>query len=155
MRSFWIVAVTALALLAMALSPLGTVFAAGGGSASPTLPSSTTATTAALPSAAPASTAHPATSCPTPQNLADWTSSQFFDDVLVSFSVPGYSNLSGANFQTVPCINSLPTYLPGFWMNISTDVALAQGTVNIWGTLWPTPNQPLTDLPDSPTIRRP
>jgi len=150
MRSFWIVAVTALALLAMALSPLGTVFAAGGGSASPTLPSSTTATTAALPSAAPASTAHPATSCPTPQNLADWTSSQFFDDVLVSFSVPGYSNLSGANFQTVPCINSLPTYLPGFWMNISTDVALAQGTVNIWGTLWPTPNQPLTDLPGFP-----
>jgi hypothetical protein len=88
--------------------------------------------------------------CPTPQNLADWTSSNFFGDVLVAFKVPGYPGLSGAAFGTVPCTNFLPTYLPGFWMNISTNVPLTQAIVNVWGTVWPTPNQPLVDLPGFP-----
>ncbi|MCI4364971.1 MAG: hypothetical protein L3K10_02770 [Thermoplasmata archaeon] len=108
----------------------------------------------AAPLARPASPAapHPPASnlCPTPQNLADWTSSIFFDDALVAFTVPGYSNLSGANFETVPCDNNLPTYLPGFWMNISTNVPLTQAYLNVWGTLWPTPHVTLADLPGFP-----
>jgi hypothetical protein len=106
------------------------------------------------PLAAPGVTAasRPAatTQCPTPQNLADWTSSNFFDDVLVTFTVPGYANLSGTNFGTVPCTNALPTYLAGFWMNVSTNVPLVQAYLNIWGTEWPTPTQPNPDLPGFP-----
>jgi hypothetical protein len=117
--------------------------------ASPTDP--TAASPSALPVPTPAAAPHTSgPTCPTEQGLPDWTSASFFNDVLVSFTVPGYTNLSGPNFQTVPCENFLPTYLPGFWMNISTNVPLSLGTVNIWGTLWPTPNQPLGDLPGYP-----
>ncbi|MGA8275225.1 MAG: hypothetical protein WB852_02865, partial [Thermoplasmata archaeon] len=118
--------------------------AAGGPPAEPSHESS------AAPSAASTASPQAAPRCPTPQSLPDWTSSEFFDDVLVSFAVPGYANLSGAEFQTVPCLNALPTYLPGFWMNLSTDVPIQQAYVNIWGTLWPTPDQPLADLPGFP-----
>jgi hypothetical protein len=150
-RTFWIVAVTALALLSMTLGPLGSALATAPGAA-PAVPADVAA--AAAPSAArsttPAAAPHVGPSCPTPQNLPDWDGSEFFDDILVSFNVPGHSNQSGTNFQTVPCLNALPTYLPGFWMNISTDVPISQAFVNIWGTLWPTPGQPLGDLPGFP-----
>jgi hypothetical protein len=146
MRAIGILAVTALALLAMSLAPVAGAFAASTTAPVTTAGASAPAAAPIPPAAAPA----PATSCPTPQNLADWTSSSFFNDVLVSFTVPGHSNESGADFQTVPCLNSLPTYLTGFWMNISTDVPISQAYVNIWGTLYPTPNQPLADLPGFP-----
>ncbi len=141
MRGWTSVLVVALAVLAALLAPVGLSGHAA----------------AAAPVATPASVASPAASsapaaakCPTPQNLAAWTGSDFFDDVLVTFTVPGLQNMSAGNFQTVPCINTLPTYLPGFWMNISTDVAISEAYVTLWGTLWPTPNQPLADLPGFP-----
>ncbi|MCI4343990.1 MAG: hypothetical protein L3J92_07795 [Thermoplasmata archaeon] len=133
-------------VMATFLAPITTASPAPVGAAA-------TASSAAPSSAAPASegpTTHAAQKCPTPQYLPDWSGPSFFNDVLVSFTVPGMANLSAGNFQTVPCTNFLPTYLPGFWMNISTDVPLVQGTVNIWGTIWPTPNQPLADLPGFP-----
>src|SRR5208282_5160561 len=130
-------------VMATILVPLTT------GSLAPAAPTAAPAVSAIVPSAAPsdAPTSHAAQKCPTPQLLPDWSGPSFFNDVLVSFNVPGYANLSAGDFQTVPCTNFLPTYLPGFWMNISTDVPLVQGIVNIWGTLWPTPNLPLADLP--------
>jgi hypothetical protein len=145
---FAICVVLALLVTAGLLVPLATATPASGGAAGRALaPSAVAPPTAA---AGPTPGAAPGAACPTPQYLPDWTGPSFFNDALVSFSVPGYSNLSDANFQTVPCTNFLPTYLAGFWMNISTDVPLVQGTVNIWGTLWPTPDQPLTDLPGFP-----
>jgi len=133
-------------VMATILVPLTT------GSLAPAAPTAAPAVSAIVPSAAPsdAPTSHAAQKCPTPQLLPDWSGPSFFNDVLVSFNVPGYANLSAGDFQTVPCTNFLPTYLPGFWMNISTDVPLVQGIVNIWGTLWPTPNLPLADLPGYP-----
>ncbi len=148
MRAVWIVAVTGLALLAMSLAPLGSALAAA--SPAPAGPAHGAPPSASSPSAAPTPAAPSTDVCPTPQNLASWTSSSFFNDVLVTFTVPGHTNESGPSFQTVPCLNSLPTYLPGFYMNISTDVPISQAYVNIWGTLWPTPNQPLADLPGFP-----
>jgi hypothetical protein len=142
-----------LMLTAGLLVPFTTSTAAGG-TAPPALASASPAATAAVPATAPAASGSaspsPHSSCPTPQELPDWTGPSFFNDALVSFVVPGYSNLSAGNFQTVPCTNFLPTYLPGFWMNISTNVPLIQGTVNVWGSLWPTENQPLADLPGFP-----
>jgi len=144
MRPAWILAVAVLAVVATSLAPVAGSLAPAGSGSAPRTP------LAAPPhSEAAASPAVP--QCPTPQNIADWTSANFFDDALVTFTVPGYANLSGANFQTVPCLNALPTYLPGFWMNVSTNVPLLQAYVNIWGTLWPTPNQPLADLPGFPS----
>ncbi len=115
----------------------------------PTPPSSSSTL---LPSGAPTATSAPQGSsspvrCPTPQNAPDWNSPIFFDDALVSFSVPGQANLSGGNFQTVPCTNALPTYLNGFWMNVTTNVPILAGFVTIWGTAWPTPNSPYAPLP--------
>ncbi len=85
--------------------------------------------------------------CPTPQNAPDWNSASFFNDVLVSFNVPGEANLSQGNFQTVPCTNVLPTYLNGFWMNVTTNVPILAGIVTIWGIAWPTPSQAYPPLP--------
>ncbi|MCI4373282.1 MAG: hypothetical protein L3K02_06545 [Thermoplasmata archaeon] len=147
MRSFWIVAVTVFAVFATALAPAASALFVASAPA-PAASSPGAAVTAAVPVTKSTPTTGP--SCPTPQNLADWTSSNFFDDALVTFTVPGYPGESGAQFYTVPCLNALPTYLPGFWMNVSTDVPLLQAYVNIWGTLWPTPNQPLADLPGFP-----
>ena len=115
---------------------VGTPTAASGGAAA-------SAAGAAAPSpAAPAAVP----SCPTPENAPDWTSASFFQDALVNFQVPGYSNLSGSNFQTVPCQNTLPMYLQSFWMNVSTNVALTEAYVTIWGTTYPTPANPLPPL---------
>ncbi|MFI5419256.1 MAG: hypothetical protein ACHQ2Y_10265 [Candidatus Lutacidiplasmatales archaeon] len=92
-------------------------------------------------SVAPAAKVSPndAPRCPTPSGGSiAWTSSSFFNDVAVSFFVPGHPELSGSNFQTGPCVNVVPTYLNGFWMNISTNVRIAAATVSIWGVGWPT-----------------
>jgi hypothetical protein len=150
MRALGTLLVCALALVAMTLAPVGAALAVAppspsGGPAPTALPAP-----AAAGSAPSTATPQAAPNCPTLQNAPDWTSSEFFNDVLVSFAVPGHANQSGANFQTVPCLNALPTYLTGFWMNISTDVPIQQAYLNIWGTLWPTPNQPLADLPGFP-----
>jgi hypothetical protein len=152
MRPVWVLLVTAVALLGLSLAPVASALAAPAGHPG-AAPAAARASTAVSAPSSPASTAaapHAGPVCPTPQNLPDWTSSEFFNDVLVTFTVPGHQNLSGADFQTVPCLNALPTYLPGFWMNISTDVAISQAFVNIWGTLYPTPFQPLADLPGFP-----
>jgi len=100
-----------------------------------------------LPSASPSSPGTSPVRCPTPQNAPDWNSASFFNDVLVSFAVPGEENLSGGNFQTVPCSNLLPTYLNGFWMNVTTNVPILAGFVTIWGTAWPTPSNTYPPLP--------
>jgi hypothetical protein len=148
MRHLPIIALVLLVLVAGFYAPLTTAPSSSSAPSAPLHPASPALSGAA---AAPtAATPHTAPTCPTAQGLPDWTSPSFFNDVLVTFTVPGYTNLSGANFQTVPCENFLPTYLPGFWMNISTNVPISLGTVNIWGTLWPTPNQPLGDLPGFP-----
>ncbi len=112
------------------------------------LPGSPAATTvAAGPSASKASASSAPIRCPTPQNAPNWDSASFFSDVLVSFSVPGEANLSQGNFQTVPCTNVLPTYLNGFWMNLTTNVPILAGFVTIWGTAWPTPSEAYPPLP--------
>jgi hypothetical protein len=146
-----VLSVTLLALVATLAGPALAAPPAGAGPA--TGAPAPLAASGPAPVAAPgAPAAHPAsgTSCPTPQNLPDWTGPNFFNDSLVTFTVPGHPEDSGANFQTVPCLNSLPTYLPGFYMNVSTNVPLEQAYVSIWGTVWPTPNQPLADLPGFP-----
>ncbi|MGI0139803.1 MAG: hypothetical protein ACREBT_01425 [Thermoplasmata archaeon] len=84
--------------------------------------------------------------CPTPQAAPDWTSPNFFQDALVQIQVPGYPDLSGSNFQIVPCSNTLPTYLTGFWLNVSTNVALTEAYLNVWGTTWPTAGNALPAL---------
>ncbi|MHB1931959.1 MAG: hypothetical protein ACYCPV_03080, partial [Thermoplasmata archaeon] len=112
------------------------------------LPGSPAATTAvAGSSASKASASSAPIRCPTPQNAPNWDSASFFSDVLVSFSVPGEANLSQGNFQTVPCTNVLPTYLNGFWMNVTTNVPILAGFVTIWGTAWPTPSEAYPPLP--------
>jgi hypothetical protein len=91
---------------------------------------------------------HPSAACPpTPNTPPHWTGSSFFNDVQVTFDVPGSPGLSGSNFVTVPCFNTLPTYTNGFWMNISTDVRITQAFVAIWGTTWPTPGSPPGSIP--------
>lgn len=160
------IAVTALFLLsglAASVAPIGarTSVSAVEGVTVRTAPTAGAAGTSAAPrpmsspSATPSPSAAP--SCPTPQNAPDWTSANFFDDALVDFQVPGYSNLSGSNFQTVPCQNTLPMYVQSFWLNVSTNVALSQAYVTIWGTTYPTPTNPLPALggydPATPTLQ--
>src|SRR4029077_20671552 len=93
------------------------------------------------PLATPASTSHPASGCtPTPGGTPNWNNDpNFFDDALVTCSVPGDRAISGSNFDILPCDNVIPTYENGFWMNVSTSVPLTAAYVKIWGTTWPTP----------------
>ncbi len=112
--------------------------------------------------AAPAASAGPAVSpaaggCtnPTPSGTAvNWNSPSFFADALVTFSVPGSPGLDGSNFQAAPCDNVIPTYTNGFWLNVTTNVALSGANVTIWGTTWPQPGQAATGIsnfdPSSP-----
>lgn len=82
--------------------------------------------------------------CSTPPSAGRWGSGSggFFDSVDVQFYVPGSPGLSGSNFNTSPCSNNIPTYLNGFWMNISTDVPIDTALVSIWGLTWSLPNTP-------------
>jgi hypothetical protein len=108
---------------------------------------------AALPSAAPSAASvasAPATraavggqSCsqPTPQNPPHWSSLSFFDDVEVGFYIPGSPALDGGGFSTGLCTNNLPTDLSGFFMNVTTNVAMVNAVVTVWGTSWPNGTQ--------------
>ncbi|MCI4320588.1 MAG: hypothetical protein L3K23_10760 [Thermoplasmata archaeon] len=124
--------------VALVLAPTGGAFT----SAAPPAPAFRLASPLAAPAAAAALTASghvapSASSCPTPQNQVIWSDSKFFDDVHVAFAVPGDAALSGSHFQTVPCVNNVPTYTNGFWMNISTNVPITNAYVTIWGWNWP------------------
>jgi hypothetical protein len=100
-------------------------------------------TSARVLGAAPTPSSGP---CNTPGGSASWNTANFFTDASVTFFTPDSPQLSGANFQTEPCQNIIPTYTNGFWMNVSTDVVLSFAYVTIWGTQWPTPGQTQTDL---------
>ncbi|MCI4327390.1 MAG: hypothetical protein L3K16_07135 [Thermoplasmata archaeon] len=91
------------------------------------------AAAAAVPATTPASGAP---SCPTPQNPGHWNSLLFFNDVEVSFYVPGSPGLDHGGFNMEPCGNNLPMNLNGFYMNITTNVKMVNAVVTIWGTSW-------------------
>ena len=99
---------------------------------------------AVAPQAAPASTSHPASGCtPTPGGTPNWNNDpNFFDDALVTFSVPGDRAISGSNFDILPCDNVIPTYENGFWMNVSTSVPLTAVYVKTGGPPGPLPASP-------------
>lgn len=111
------------------------------------------AATIPVPATGPAASATPAHSspagvpqCPTPNNPPVWgglngQDSNFFDDVQVSFSIPGSPGLS-RNFQELPCSNSIPTYTNGFWVNISTNVQIVEAYLDIFGYQWPSQSNP-------------
>jgi hypothetical protein len=72
----------------------------------------------------------------------EWSGTNFFNDVNVTFTVPGLLPNPDYNFTVTPTINLLPQWTNGFWMNISTDVAITYAYVTIWGyTLFPAPGQ--------------
>jgi hypothetical protein len=148
------VLLTCLALVAALTAPLtlGSSAPASAGAAVSSVVGPSVPTASAGPAATPG-----VNTCPTPQNLPNWNGAGFFNDTLVSFTVPGYSNLSGSHFGTVPCTNQLPEYLIGFWMNVTTDVPLTQAYVTIWGTGYPSQNDPYPPLagfdPTSPVVR--
>ncbi|MCI4335903.1 MAG: hypothetical protein L3K17_01720 [Thermoplasmata archaeon] len=99
----------------------------------------------------PAATSHPSAtgSCPTPTGTPIWNSPSFFSDALVNFYVPGDPALNNSNFQTEPCpTNVIPTYLNGFWMYVTSNVALQNANVTIWGTSWSTPGNFQPDVPN-------
>lgn len=109
---------------------------------------------AAAPSSAPA-TPQPSLGCPTPGNQVVWSDPHFFNDVHVAFAFPGDRGLTGGNFQTVPCINTVPTFGTGFWMNVSTNVPITDAYVTIWGWTWPSSIDPTPGLSGySPTSPR-
>jgi hypothetical protein len=82
--------------------------------------------------------ARPSTcTAPTPQNPPHWNSLAFFDDVEVSFYVPGSPSLDGGGFNTGLCTNNLPTYLSGFYINVTTNVAMVNAILTVWGIGWP------------------
>ncbi len=84
--------------------------------------------------------------CPTPASAGIWGSAGgFFGSISVSFYVPGDQSLSGSNFNTIPCTNTIPTYVNGFFMNISTNTPIASAYVTIWGLTWSLPNQAVTE----------
>jgi hypothetical protein len=110
------------------------------------------ATTDASSSASAASTPSDVFGCPTPSNPPDWKSLTFFNDVEVTFFVPNTPSLDGSQFQTAPCSNTIPTYVHGFYMNVTTNVPMVNAIVQIWGTTWPNasnPDNPITGFDPS------
>jgi hypothetical protein len=116
-------------------------FGAAATGSAPAAPAPSASVFASATSAvAPAAASQPSTGlCPTPTGTPVWNSPSFFSDAVVSFYVPGDSAINGSQFQTVPCSNTIPTYTNGFWMYVTTNVAIAQANVTIWGTGWSTP----------------
>lgn len=146
-----------LALLVATLAPTslphaaGTVLPSGtfGGPAATTtgtIAPAIDAASAASRDAPAASSPAPAATCPTPQNSPNWNSTSFFNDALVSFQVPGDPAISGSNFYAVPCLNTIPTYEDGFYLNVTTDVPISEAFLWVWGTTWPTATDPLPPL---------
>jgi hypothetical protein len=106
---------------------------------------------AAQAPAAPSVTVHDGATpssgaCNTPGGAPTWQTNNFFADASVTFWTPGSPGLSGQNFQTVPCTNTLPTYTNGFWMNVSTNVGIAVALVKIWAFGWSIPSNNLPVL---------
>lgn len=124
------------ASLFLASSCAGLVLGAEGASATPVPAGPTLAPL--LPHAPAASKA--LASCSTPASNGVWGSGDFFSSVKVTFSVPGSPGLSGDNFNVTPCSNTIPTYVNGFWMNISTSVPLLSAVLTIWGIAWSFPS---------------
>jgi hypothetical protein len=129
----WLLAGTAVLLLALVSIPVLP------GSATPAAPR---AAGNVLPAGHPASGA-----CPTPTISPHWGATLFDSAVLVNVSVSGYPGLSGPNFQTVPCTNTLPSNAEGMWVNLSTNVAIRDAVITIWATGWPTPSASLPSPP--------
>lgn len=102
---------------------------------------------AAAPTGAVGTTDPAFESCPTPSSSGIWGSTDsngqvdFYKSVKVEFDVPNDPGISGTNFNTTPCGNTIPTYTDGFWMNISTDIQIESAVVEIWGVGWSTPQQ--------------
>lgn len=84
----------------------------------------------------------PNSNAPIPRTITpDWSTggaSGFFNDVQVSFSVPGQA--APPNIPTVPAVGNVSQYTIGFYMNITTDVPITAAYVYIWATNWPQPN---------------
>lgn len=78
-------------------------------------------------------------SCATPQPQPHWNSSQFFQDVLVEVTPTLDPAQSGGAFQTIPCTNTLPRTTNGLWVNVSSDLPIAQAWLTVWAVGWPTP----------------
>jgi hypothetical protein len=136
MRSSARVRAIVVASLFLASGWAGLVLASGSSSAHlvtmvPEVPSTLTAGHSKSPSLA---------SCSTPASNGIWGSGDFFSSVKVTFAVPGDPGLSGDNFNVTPCSNTIPTYVNGFWMNISTSVPLLAAQLTVWGTSWSFPS---------------
>jgi len=111
--------------------------APGAHSAAPAAPPHGLALAAADASARNAAQSQASCTAPTPQNPPHWSSLSFFDDVEVSFYVPGSPSLYGGGFNTGLCTNNLPTNLNGFYINVTTNVAMVNAILTVWGTSWP------------------
>ncbi|MCI4341417.1 MAG: hypothetical protein L3K11_03475 [Thermoplasmata archaeon] len=62
-----------------------------------------------------------------------WSGNRFFTDVNITFTVPGVLPNPDWSFTPTPTINTIPEWTNGFWMNLSTDVAISYAIVTIWG----------------------
>lgn len=99
-----------------------------------------TATPSASPSASPS--APPSAQCQTPYtDNPVWLGGSFFRDVQVTIQVPGWPSMSGTNYNVLPCANDLPTYLAGFWVNVTTNVNISNAWLTIWGVEWQTASE--------------
>jgi hypothetical protein len=66
-------------------------------------------------------------------------SSDFANDAQVTFSLP-YGGGALTSFVPEPATNTIPEYVPGFWMNLTTTKQLIYANVTIWGTEFPARN---------------
>jgi hypothetical protein len=125
-------------LLALLVLP-GAALAAPAGGAAPAAPHAPVALGTAAPAAAGArASASYVDGSPHPH----WSGTNFFNDVNVTFTVPGLLPSPDWNFTVTPTINLIPMWTNGFWMNITTDVPITYSYVTIWGyTLFPGPGQ--------------
>lgn len=93
----------------------------------------------------------PATPPPPPMTLG-WHDSNFFQDVQVNFFGSGLP----LGLQEVPYVNTIPTGVNGFWVNITASAPILFANLTIWGNLWPGANtsSPINGFsPTSPAVR--
>jgi len=109
-----------------------------GGSA-PTVPANHPSGTDPPASASALASPHPATS--------GWHTSNFFEDVRVNFYETGLP----LGFQEVPYVNTLPSSVLGFYVNITAAAPLLFANMTIWGNQWPGTNTSATINGFSPT----
>ena len=60
--------------------------------------------------------------------------------LLLRPALPTRSTAEGSSSRRAR--NNLPTYLNGFWMNVTTNVAMINAVVTMWGTSWPNATVP-------------